>query len=262
MITHRKLKKHSLIMLVLSIVLFVSALVLSIAIEKFNSPEKVTRRLQKEIGKAFADLTSEISEIEKQDLDDRNSFFEFLNRNYGNAFSAKGIEILVYTNDSLKYWTSNVFATPLVINTFDKQFDAEVVKTGSGYYILKRKQVQNHILVALQLLKYNYKYSNDYLPTGFNKRFSAPENTEINFKLGKYEILSPDGRFLFSLNFSGTNELPLWSQYLIFIIYISSYLCLITALFAAILLLTHGKKLKWMYFLIFILVVVLLRFIQ
>ncbi len=262
MITRRKLKIRALIMLFWSIVLFVSAFVVSSSIENYNSPEKVTRRLQKEIDNAFSDLTSEIAEIEKQDLEDRNSFLEFLNRNYKNAFSGRGIEILVYTNDSLKYWTCNVFATPSVLNTFNKQLDAEVVKTGSGYYILKRKQVQNHSIVAIQLLKYNYKYTNDYLPTGFNKRFGVPENTAIDMQLGKYQIFLPDGRFLFSLNFCGSNDLPLWAQYLIFIIYISSYLCLVTALFAFHQLITSSAKRKWLYFLIFILAVASLRVVQ
>ena len=31
-------------------------------------------------------------------------------------FAEKGIEILVYKNDSLKFWTSNVFAAPLILD--------------------------------------------------------------------------------------------------------------------------------------------------
>ena len=262
MITQRKLKKHILMMLFLSIVLFVSAFVLVRAVENYNSPLKTTQRLQKEIGLAFSALEAELEIVTKQNLDRHDSFLEFLELNYRKEFSEKGIEILVYSNDSLRFWTSNVFAAPFVVNHSSANIDTEIVQTGSGYYILKSKQVQNHIIVALQLLKYNYKYSNDYLPTAFNRQFSAPDNAEVNLKFGKYRINSPDGNFLFSVNFVETNELPLWAQYFIFTIYISSYLCFISALLLIYLYLTIGSKQKWIFFLALYLIVFFIRAVQ
>ena len=158
MITQRKYKKHILILLFVSIALFVCAFVLVKAVENSNSPIKLTQRLQKEIGLAFSALEAELEIVSRQNLNNRDSFLEFLELNYRNEFSEKGVEILVYSNDSLSFWTSNVFAAPFIINPTFRKIDTEIVQTGSGYYILKRKQVKDHILIALQLLKYNYKY--------------------------------------------------------------------------------------------------------
>ncbi|MFZ4546342.1 MAG: ATP-binding protein [Bacteroidales bacterium] len=260
--TLQKVKKHALIMLFISIMLFVFAFVLSIGIKRYNSPANVTDRLQKEISLAVSDLESEIEIISKQNLSDRNSFLRFLNRNYKNIFSEKGIEFLVYANDSLQYWTSNVYATSYVINTSGKLLNSEVVQRGSGYYLLLRRQVHDHVIIALQLLKYNYKYSNDYLPTGFNRRFSAPDNASIKLQPGKNQIYSPQGKFLFSISFNDTNELPVWAQYLNFTIYISSYLCLIAAIFLFYLNFTTGFNNKWIFFVVFGIVVFSIRAIQ
>ena len=258
----RKVKKHTLIMLSISILLLLFAFVISIGIRNYNSPLKVTKRLQKEIDLAFSDLDSEIKLISNQDLSNKNSSFDFLNQNYKNLFSEKGIEILVYTNDTLHYWTSNAFAAPFVITSSFYPFHSEIVQTGSGFYILKRKQIHNHVIIALQLLKYNYKYSNEYLPVGFNKLFSAPDNASITLHRGEYQVQSPNGKFLFSLNFGENSELPSLAQYLIFTIYISSYLCLISALFLFFFHFGLCNKRKWILFLVLGLTILLLRALQ
>jgi len=247
-------------MLVLSMVFFLSAFIISSSVKKYNTPQKVAERLSGEIASAIHDLENEIEKVASQNINDVNGFSKFLDLNYKNAFSEKGIEILVYKHDSLKFWTSNVFAAPSIRD--GESFTSDVVRNGNGYYLIKQLQSGDQIIVALQLIRYNYKYSNDYLPSGFYKRFSAPGNAAIDLRRGEHKINSPSGKYLFSLSYEQPFELPIWLQYLIFSLYVSSFLCFISVIFVAYMLLMRKLGKKWFLFLAFIVDIIILRAIQ
>jgi len=260
MITRKRLKKHFYIMLILSIGLFISASIISFSVKNYYSPQKVTKRLNSEIVSAFSDLDDEIEIISKQDIDNRNTFLAFLDKKYKKAFDNRGIEILIYKNDSLTYWTDNVFSASILKEKYSNAI--EVVNSGSGFYLSKQKKQENYCIVALQLVRYNYNYSNEYLPSGFYKRFSAPDNAEIELVPKAYKVLNKNGKFLFSLSFDKPFELSLWLQYLIFTLYVSSFLTLIAATFVLYMFLMREFGQKWLLYLVFIVDVIILRAIQ
>jgi signal transduction histidine kinase len=260
MITRQKLKKHILIMLFLSIVFFLAAFLISSSTKKHYSPRNVSKRLTSEIADAIKDLEAEIKIVASQNFQDKESFTEFLDKNYHNAIAEKGIEILVYKNDSLKFWTANVFAAPFIKDS--ENFTSEVLRSGSGYYLVRQQRRGGELIIALQLIRYNYKFSNEYLPSGFYKRFSAPDNAAIVLRRGENNINSPAGKFLFSLTYEQPFELALWLQYLIFTLYISSFLGLISAVLFMYKLLIGEFRHKWPYFLFFICDVIMLRAVQ
>ena len=247
-------------MLFLSMVFFLSAFVISLSIKNYYTPQKISKRLTREIASSLNDLETEITKVASQNMDNKAAFLEYLDKNYYNAFSEKGIEILIYRNDSLRFWTANVFAAPV---TFDKDiFSGDVVRSGSGYYLVKQNRVKEDLVIALQLIRYNYKYSNEYLPSGFFKRFSAPVNAVLDLRPGTYNIKNPDEKFLFSLSYEQPFELAIWIQYLIFTLYITSFLCLISSLFILYVFVKRGFRKKWMLFLAFVLDVIILRAVQ
>jgi len=247
-------------MLFISLVFFLSALIISSIINKYYAPQKVTQRLNSEIAVASVNLETEIKKVAAQNLDDKVAFLNFLEKNYKNAFSEKGIEILVYKHDSLKFWTANVFAAPFIKDS--ENFTSEVVRSGSGYYLVKQQKNKTDIIIALQLIRYNYKFSNDYLPSGFYKCFSAPDNASIELKQGKFNITSPAGKFLFSLTYNERFELALWIQYMIFTFYMTSFLCMVSAILLLYKLVISDFKHNWFYFLLFVLDIIILRAIQ
>jgi two-component system nitrogen regulation sensor histidine kinase NtrY len=260
MISRKKLKKRLTIMLFISLLFFLSAFILSSIIKNFYTPQKVTERLSSEIAVASADLENEINKVAAQNSEDEIAFLNFIEENYKNAFSENGIEILVYKNDSLKFWTANVFASPFIKDS--ENFTSEVLRSGSGYYLVKQQKKKNEIIIALQLIRYNYKFSNEYLPSGFYKRFSAPDNAAIELRSGQNNIYSPAGKFLFSLTYEQPFELALWLQYLIFTLYITSFLCFISAVLIMYKLVISEFRQKWFYFLFFICDVIILRAVQ
>ncbi len=247
-------------MLTLSIVFFISAFIISKAVNKYYSPSHVTQRMNSEIALAFSDLENEIDKVAAQNIEERLSFREFLAKAYKKTFFNEGMEILVYERDSLKYWSDNVFAAPEIKDS--ENYTSEILRSGSGYYLVRQKKVKNFTIVALQLIRFNYKYLNDYLPSGFFKKFSAPQNAAIDLKHGEYKILSPDGKYLFSLNYEQPFELAIWLQYLIFALYVASFLLLVSATFTMYMFLMTEFKRKWLLFLGFIFDVVLIRAIQ
>ena len=247
-------------MLILSLVFFLSAFIISSIIKKQNAPQKVTQRLTSEIAAASNDLETEIQKIAVQNTEDKEKFQEFLEKNYKSMFARKGIEILVYKYDTLKFWTANVFAAPFIND--GESFKSDVVLSGSGYYLVKQYRDKNDLIIALQLICYNYKFSNEYLPSGFYKRFSAPDNAAIELKHSENNINNPVGKFLFSLTFKQPFELALWLQYLIFTLYITSFLSFISAILLLYKVLISEFKHKWIYFIFFIFDVVLVRAFQ
>lgn len=247
-------------MLCISVVLFLSAFIISSLIKNYYAPAKVTRRLTAEIAVASANLETEIKKIAAQNSEDKISFLNFLEKKYKDAFAEKGIEVLVYKQDTLKFWTANVFAAPFSIDS--GSFASEVVRSGSGYYLVKKQRNKNEIIIALQLIRFNYKFSNEYLPAGFYKGFSAPDNAAINLSRGEHNIKSPAGKVLFSISFEQPFELALWVQYLIFTLYLASFLCLISTILLIYKVFISEFRHKWQYFLFFILDVFLLRAVQ
>ena len=247
-------------MLILSLVFFLSAFIISSILIKQNAPQKVTQRLTSEIAVASNDLETEIKNIAFQNSEDKDKFQDYLEKNYKSMFAQKGIEILVYKHDTLKFWTANVFAAPFIKDS--ESFKSDVVRSGSGYYLVKQFQDKTDLIIALQLIRYNYKFSNEYLPSGFYKRFSAPDNAAIEIKRGDNNIYNPAGKFLFSLTYEQPYELAIWIQYLIFTLYITSFLCLTSTILLLYKLVISEFKYKWIYFLFFILDVIIIRAIQ
>jgi len=247
-------------MIFLSLLFFISAFIISTSFRNYYLPQNVTSRMNSEISDAISDLEIEIEKIASVNIREKDRFLEYIDNNYKKAFSNKGIEILIYENDSLTYWTDIVFSAPEIKDR--QSFSSDVITSGSGYYLVKTRKSGNRVIIALQLIRYSYKYSNEYLPTGFFKRFSAPDNALIELKRSEYNIFSPEDKFLFSLSFEEPFDLQIWLQYLIFALYITSFLCLVAATFFSYLLLMRNFGQKELIFLLFFLDVIILRAIQ
>ena len=260
MILQQKAKKRALLMLILSIVLFLSALLLSFAVKNYYSPQKVTKRLSIEIGSAIGDLKTEIDKITQQEIGNDVTFSEYLERNYKNSFSERGLEILIYQNDTIKHWTSNVFSAPFLFDTI--VYDNLLVRNGSGHYLIEQHRLNNYRIIAVQLLHYNYRYSNDYLQTGFFKRFTAPDNVSITLTQGPFIIKNSTGKFLFGLAFDRPFVMALYLQYFVFLLFISSFLFLVSVIYIITRALLGEEKPIWVLYFAFILEILILRAIQ
>ncbi len=260
--SEKKIRKQLYFMLIISIVLFFSAQLINFYLEKRNNIQQVTKRLDKKVKIAEAELSDELVKISSHLKNDKeDDFRDFLIKNYKNYFSRHGVEILIYRNDSLTFWTDQVCAVPSVKNTIF--FNTGIYESGSGNYLILKKQERNYDIIGLQLLNYNFKYENEYLPKGFHKRFRVPDNTQLYLEKKQNNVTDTKGNFLFSVDFANEMQLSAWLMYLLFSIYVTSLLCFTAAIYYALLIVKLKLHISWIIVAIsFGTIVFLLRLLQ
>jgi len=260
MFTSKKLIHHLLFMLILSIVLFFVATLITKSVKKYNSIQNVVKRLNSEIIQVDESLNSKIEYLAAMDLHKKAIVISAINKEFDNSIKSDGTEFLIYKNDSLSYWTNNSFSAPFILDS--ENFISSIVKSGNGYYLTKQKRVGDFVIVGLYLIKYNYKFENDYLPKKFGKGFKASAQVEISLKKNGNDIKDKEGKFLFSISYKTDFELSDWLLYLIFAIYLSSLLFFISAIFFAYMYFMRDFGQRWFLLLTFIADVFVIRIIQ
>jgi two-component system, NtrC family, nitrogen regulation sensor histidine kinase NtrY len=261
MISRRKTGKKAGIQLFAAVLCLLVASGTGILYRDYYSPAKMVPRITQEVGEAFSKLDVEINRVQNFSLKDQNKLTGFFAGEFSNRFSREGIEILVYRQDTLVNWSSNVFDAPAFYDT--SLFRRSVVECGSGYYLVRTSRAGAYKIAAVQLLKYNYRFTNSYLPDGFFKAFSVPRDVALSLHSGKFPVAAADGKVLFWLNPDHRPVLPDSLQYLIFLIYLFGFLFLIAAMFSLYVFsarIFRGKR--WLFLLAFTADVLLLRGIQ
>ena len=182
---------------------------------------------------------------------------------YNKLFSDLGFVLLIYDNDTLKFWSDN---SPSVENQMKTVcLDDRLVKLRNGWFEVIRSEpcAGPKKCIGLLLIKNDYPYQNNYLLNEFQKQFSLPEDVRVLHGAASDPLSVRDGagNYLCTLKFNFNNEeadgLHIWSALLavvglIFLV-LGIYYLTETPVFSGIN--THYK------FIIFILSLGLLRFI-
>jgi two-component system nitrogen regulation sensor histidine kinase NtrY len=140
--------------------------------------------------------------------------------NYNDLFSKKpdyynalrteeGIALLIYENDTLKFWSDNSIA----VENWVKEvcLDAKMAKLHNGWFEVVRPHTNStttKAIVGLVLVKNEYPYQNKYLINEFQKDFAVPAETKLitdnpNASNG---VRNYTGDYLFSLEFNPANN--------------------------------------------------------
>lgn len=260
MFSNKSLIRRLVFMLVLSIGLFFLGTLITRLVENYNSPQNVVKRLNSDIIHAEIELAAELSKVEKLDLHNKSKLWEYYVTNFQNTFNTSNIEFLVYKNDVLFFWSHNSFPAPIMKDS--ENFMSEVIKTGNGFYLAKQVKKNDHVIVVLKRIKSEFKYNNEYLPASFAKGFRASAQVNIELKQNGNDIKNKEGKYLFSVSYKSDYELSDWLLYLVFVLYLSSMLCLISATFFAYMYFMRDFGSRSFLLLTFIANVFLIRFIQ
>ncbi|MBN2681657.1 MAG: hypothetical protein JXR58_04060, partial [Bacteroidales bacterium] len=153
--------------------------------------EKVIEAKQKEVENYVLELSKHLKE---------NTLNEYIekNRNYIFDKANDGYDLLIFRNDSLKFWTNNSLSVSSLFST--SVLGREVVFLGNAWYLAKWNQIDNQIIVCLAWIKKEYPFENEFLTNDFHPDFSlspeilitvlpAPEAYAVNDEQGNY-ILS------------------------------------------------------------------------
>lgn len=144
-------------------------------------------------------------------------------------FYTKGIEIAVYANDSLVFWSDNKI--PLPQSYSRSLFSKPLLHLANGYYYLKEKQLLDYKIVGLHLIKSDYPYKNKYLKTGFFKTYQMPEKVKILNKKGQgYPIYNVENQYVFSLDNKFFGKIPVKKLNIVILLFILGYIPLLYAL--------------------------------
>lgn len=217
--------------------------------------------MQREVLSAISDLKTNVANLGTVNLQNIDESLTYFDQKYKSELFKEGIEILVYQNDSLKYWSGNVFSAPDILDS--TWVSSALIQNGSGYYLATSQRKKFNInVIGVQLLKYNYKYSNEYLPKGYYGKFSANKNIDLKLVPGPHNVKDSNGKFLFSLIFNQSREIETWLMYLLLAIYLASLLLFIHALFLAYLFIVSKLETKWILFPAFIFDVFFIRVLQ
>lgn len=150
------------------------------------------RRLQKEINKKFITSDRIYEKLKSNNWQHETPFPQ-----------NSGITIIVYRNDSLKYWSDNKMNFDFLNETtipLEKRFQF----LANGWYVIKPYAEDSVRAYALILIKSQYPYQNDFLSNKFHHDLKLPESTELLMapQPGSYSVVDWEGIYLFSIKFS------------------------------------------------------------
>lgn len=183
---------------------------------------------------------------------------------YNDLMQAEGLALLIYENDTLKFWSDNSIA----VENWVKEvcLDSKTAKLRNGWFEVVHPKTNSRTtktIVGLVLIKNEYPYQNKYLVNEFQKDFSVPAETKLitdnpNASNG---IKNINNEYLFSLEFNPDNDSISFSSY------VAAVLNLFAFFLVVIFLKNRFKELetklgKNYSILSFVAVVILLRYIS
>lgn len=154
--------------------------------------------------KKIEDFQKEFNTLEferNQLLEENVTIYQTLQaeNNWLKTIKKKGINLHVYRNDSLVYWSTNQLP---ILRFSDIHFPSEgIIHLQNGWYYAKIKKVKGYLLCSSFLIKKDYSYENKDLKNEFIESLNLPFSTYITFEQENgFPIYSLEKQYLFSLH--------------------------------------------------------------
>jgi signal transduction histidine kinase len=138
------------------------------------------------------------------------------------------ITILEFLDNKLIYWSDNGFNVPYFLE--DTLYNKPFVFLQNGWFLIRKIEAGNEIIVGLLRLRTDYSFENDIIKSGFEKEYRMTDNVGFSTdeNASEFHIKDRSGRFLFSLLFPEVKEntcfillpLSLWTTVFILILLI------------------------------------------
>ncbi len=124
---------------------------------------------------------------------------------YNEMLEEDGLALLIYENDTLKFWSDNSIAVENWIK--EVCLDTKMAKLHNGWFEVMHPNTNattTKTIVGLILIKNVYPYQNKYLVNEFQKDFDVSTETKLHTDRPKsnYSIKNSKGEYLFSLEFN------------------------------------------------------------
>lgn len=159
-----------------------------------------------------------------------NELFVNMPAHYPSLMKEEGLALLIYENDTLKFWSDNSIA----VENWVKEvcLDTKMAKLRNGWFEVRRPHTNastTKAVVGLILIKNEYPYQNKYLTNEFQKDFELPAETKLitDNPNASNSIKNIDGEYLCSLEFNAANSSISFASYLAVFLNILGFICLL-----------------------------------
>ena len=222
------------------VLLFMAAILFAVAYflhhSYRNDSLSTITNFQKSLHQKESRLNEEMSELAKQaETKNYNQLFNLKPIYYNALLEQEGLALLIYENDTLKFWSDNSIA----VENWVKEvcLDTKMAKLHNGWFEVMRPHTNattTKTIVGLILIKNVYPYQNKYLVNEFQTDFNLPPDTKLitDKPASENVIKNSQGDYLFSLEFNPTN----------FFSSSIAYVCVIFNILACLLLMIFLKR--------------------
>ena len=198
------LKKNLYILryLLIAIAFYSAALIIETSNTKLNAFKLEVDNIQKTLHKQETEIEKYI-EIFSENLKNNNYTKDpqngnlFFEQNY-EKLDEKGFTIIIYRNDSLKFWSNNYIEMSEVY-TGSKLYN-RIFSGNNSVHVIETKNMGEFVILGLIKLKNKFSYQNKYLKNDISSDFNLPQNlgiSEIPISHG-FDILDKDNNYIFS----------------------------------------------------------------
>lgn len=254
--------KNKFSLLAIAALFFIVAYVLSHPFSKGVLP--AVADFEQTLRKKESRLNEEMLNLAKRaEKENYNQLFIQKPDYYNALLENEGLALLIYENDTLKFWSDNSIA----VENWVKEvcLDTKMAKLRNGWFEVMKPQTNastTKTVVGLILIKNEYPYQNKYLTNEFQKDFALPAETKLitNNPNTTNQVKNSDNEYLFSFEFNTANNSIDLRSYL-------SLLCNLIGIFFFVLFLkrvcfSYQEKLGKNYsILLFISVIIVLRYL-
>jgi signal transduction histidine kinase len=138
---------------------------------------------------------------------EKNSYpqlFEKYSGRYNDLLGDKGMVMLIYENDTLKYWTDNSMAVENYVS--EVCLDGHIAQLRNGWFEVIRKPSKprgTKVVIGLLLIKKEYPYQNQYLVNEFGADYNLNKDIQVvrSDTSSNNQVRTGKGAYLFSLVF-------------------------------------------------------------
>ena len=219
----KKIAHNKFLLLLFAVTIFIVAFLSNRSLIK-DSSSNLTH-FEKTLNNKEKRLTQEMLELAKRTKSQNyNQLFALKPTYYNTLLEEEGLVLLIYENDTLKFWSDNSIA----VENWVKEvcLDSKMAKLRNGWFEVMQPPTNastTKTIIGLVLIKNEYPYQNKYLRNEFQKDFAAPAETKLitdstanTFSSLKTTRIIHDynGEYLFSLQFNPANNSISFSSYL------------------------------------------------
>ena len=139
---------------------------------------------------------------------------------------------IIAEEDSVLYWNNNI-VDPVEVLKLQLDNNIHCAKLPTGWYLYTGSSTSNSSVIIMDLIKSDFQMNNELLNPGFQSYYSKNNSIELtlNENISSETIYNSKGEFLIGLFFHPEDKIKKSTNYLVFIMFILSYVLLIVFIY-------------------------------